>query len=155
MPKEGRLAPDFELPSDDGSIVKLSDFRGSKVVLFFYPRADTPGCTAQACEVRDNHERFETAGAVVLGISPDPVRAVRAFHDKYDLPYRLLADADHAVAERYGVWGEKSFLGKTYMGVSRTTFLIDEKGRIARVLENVSPEGHAGLVLDELSTESS
>jgi thioredoxin-dependent peroxiredoxin len=153
MPTAGEQAPDFEVQADDGSTVRLSDYRGSKVVLYFYPRADTPGCTVQACEIRDNQERLDEAGAVVLGISPDPVESVRAFRAKHGLPFRLLADADHAIAEMYGVWGEKSMFGKKYMGASRTTFLIDEKGRIARVLENVKPEGHVGLVLDELSTD--
>jgi thioredoxin-dependent peroxiredoxin len=153
MPTAGEQAPDFEVQADDGSTVRLSDYRGSKVVLYFYPRADTPGCTVQACEIRDNQERLDEAGAVVLGISPDPVESVRAFRAKYGLPFRLLADADHAIAEMYGVWGEKSMFGKKYMGASRTTFLIDENGRIARILENVKPESHVGLVLGELSTD--
>jgi thioredoxin-dependent peroxiredoxin len=147
MITEGDIAPDFEIPGDDGEPVRLSSFRGSKVVLYFYPRADTPGCTTQACELRDSQERFDDAGTVVLGISPDPVARVRAFREKFGLPFRLLADADHAVAELYGVWGEKSMYGKKYMGVDRTTFVIDEEGRIAKVLRKVKPSGHADLVL--------
>ena len=121
----GATAPDFELPNQDGEPVKLSDLRGKSVVLYFYPRADTPGCTTQACGVRDRRADYEAAGAVVLGVSPDTVAKVRKFVDKYDLGFTLLADADHAVAERYGVWVEKSRYGRTYFGNSRTTFIID------------------------------
>ena len=149
-PAEGSLAPDFELTADDGSAVRLSELRGRKVILFFYPRADTPGCTVEACEFRDHDEQFEGRGAVVLGISPDPVKAVRAFREKFALPYRLLADADHEVAERYGVWKEKSRYGKVYWGVERTTFVIDEEGRVERVFARVKPEGHATQVLEGL-----
>ena len=148
--QENALAPDFELPADDGSTVRLSDLRGSKVILYFYPRADTPGCTTEACEFRDLTPQIQEKGALVLGISPDPVEPVRKFRAKFDLPFRLLADADHAIAEAYGVWGEKSMFGKKYMGVERTTFLIDEEGHIARIFRKVSPEGHAGEVLQEL-----
>jgi thioredoxin-dependent peroxiredoxin len=147
---EGFSAPDFELPADDGSTVRLSDLLGRKVVLFFYPRADTPGCTIEACEFRDRVENFEANGAVVLGISPDPVQAVRKFREKHGLTFRLLADEDHQVAERYGVWGEKSMYGKKYWGVDRTTFVIDEEGKIARVFEKVKPQGHAEAVLAQL-----
>ena len=147
---ENDLAPDFQLKADDGSEVRLSDLRGSKVILYFYPRADTPGCTTQACEFRDMTPQIQEQGAVVLGVSPDPVDAVRKFRDKFDLPFRLLADADHAIAEAYGVWAEKSMFGKKYMGVERTTFLIDEQGRIARVYRKVNPQGHAGQVLQDL-----
>lgn len=148
--QENDLAPDFELPADDGSRVRLSGLRGRRVILYFYPRADTPGCTTEACEFRDLTPQFEERGAVVLGVSPDPVDAVRKFREKFDLPFRLLADEDHAVAEAYGVWAEKSMFGKKYMGVERTTFLIDEEGRIARVFGRVKPKGHAERVLGEL-----
>jgi thioredoxin-dependent peroxiredoxin len=147
---ENDPAPEFELTADDGSTVRLADLRGQKVVLFFYPRADTPGCTIEACEFRDRVENFEASGAVVLGISPDPVKAVRKFREKHGLTFRLLADEDHQVAERYGVWGEKSMYGKKYWGVDRTTFVIDEEGRIARVFEKVKPQGHAEEVLAQL-----
>jgi thioredoxin-dependent peroxiredoxin len=143
-------APDFALSADDGSTIRLSDLRGSKVVLFFYPKADTPGCTTEACEFRDRHEDFQAEGAVVLGISPDPQTAVRKFREKHGLTFRLLADADHEVAERYGVWKEKSMYGKMYWGAERTTFVIDEDGRIAKVFEKVKPKGHAEEVLAQL-----
>lgn len=148
--QENDLAPDFELAADDGSRVRLSDLRGRRVILYFYPRADTPGCTTEACEFRDLTPRIQDKGAVVLGISPDPVDAVRKFRDKFDLPFRLLADEDHAIAEAYGVWGEKTMFGKKYMGVLRSTFLIDESGQIARVYRKVVPEGHAEEVLGAL-----
>jgi peroxiredoxin Q/BCP len=147
-PEQGDLAPDFTLPADDGSEVRLSGLRGRRVVLFFYPRADTPGCTTEACEFRDLHPRFEERDAVVLGISPDPVEEVRKFRDKFGFPYRLLADADHRVAEEYGVWKEKSMYGKLYWGVERSTFVIDEQGRIASAHRKVKPEGHAEAVLE-------
>jgi peroxiredoxin Q/BCP len=143
-------APDFELPADDGSRIRLSELRGRRIILYFYPRADTPGCTIEACEFRDLAPRIDHRGAVVLGISPDPVEDVRKFREKFDLPFRLLADADHQVAEAYGVWTEKNLFGKRTMGVARTTFVVDEGGRIARIYENVRAEGHAGKVLEEL-----
>lgn len=143
-------APDFELPADDGSRIRLSGLRGSKIILYFYPRADTPGCTIQACEFRDLAPRIDERGAVVLGISPDPVEDVRKFREKFDLPFRLLADADHDVAETYGVWTEKNLFGNRTMGVARTTFVIDEGGTIARIYEKVRAEGHAEKVLEEL-----
>ena len=151
IPAEGELAPDFELPADDGSIVRLSGLSGKKVVLFFYPRADTPGCTKEACEFRDNSKRFETGGAVILGISPDSVEDVAAFRKKYRLPYRLLADADHHVAEDYGVWKEKSMYGNKFWGVERSTFVIGEDGRLERIYRKVKPEGHALSVLTDLA----
>src|SRR5215218_5533095 len=117
----GTPAPDFTLPDQDGNEVTLGDLRGQPVVLYFYPKADTPGCTTQACGIRDRHAEYEAAGVTVLGVSPDPVEAIRKFHDKQSLNFTLLADADHAVAERYGVWGEKSMYGKTYMGATRAT----------------------------------
>jgi peroxiredoxin Q/BCP len=147
---EGDVGPDFELPDQDGNPVSLSGLRGRKVVLYFYPRADTPGCTTQACGVRDHLPDYERADAVVLGVSPDPVAAVKRFHDKQGLGFTLLADEDHAVCERYGVWVEKSRYGKTYWGVERTTFLLDEDGRVTRVLRSVKPDEHDRLVLDAL-----
>lgn len=149
--KEGDTAPDFELPDQDGSRVRLSDLRGRRVVLYFYPRADTPGCTTQACGVRDHLPDYERADAVVLGVSPDPVGKVKRFHDKQGLNFTLLADEDHEVAERYGVWVEKARYGKTFWGVERTTFLLDEEGRVMRVLHRVKPAEHDRLVLDALS----
>lgn len=148
--QENDLAPDFQLTADDGSAVRLSDLRGSRVILFFYPRADTPGCTTEACEFRDLSPQIEEQGAVVLGISPDAVEEVRKFREKFDLTYRLLADSDHAVAEAYGVWKEKSMYGKNFMGVERSTFVIDAEGRIAQIYRKVSPKGHAENVLQGL-----
>ncbi len=150
MLQEGEVAPDFSLTADDGSSVRLSELRGRKVILYFYPRADTSGCTIQACEFRDVLPRIDEEGAVVLGVSPDPVEELAKFRDKYDLNFRLLADEDHQVAEAYGVWKEKSMYGKKYMGVERSTFVIDEEGRIARVYEKVKPQGHAAAVLQAL-----
>jgi peroxiredoxin Q/BCP len=147
---EGDVAPDFKLPDQDGNPVSLSGLRGRKVVLYFYPRADTPGCTTQACGVRDHLPDYERADAVVLGVSPDPVEVVKRFHDKQGLNFTLLADQDHAVAEQYGVWVEKSRYGKTSWGVERTTFLLDEEGRVTRVLRRVKPDEHDRLVLDAL-----
>lgn len=143
-------APDFDLDADDGSRVRLSDLRGSKVILYFYPRADTPGCTIEACEFRDLTPRIDERGATVLGVSPDPVEDVRKFREKFDLPFRLLADANHEVSERYGVWKEKTLFGKKMMGTERATFVIDEEGKIARVYRNVRAEGHAAKVLEEI-----
>lgn len=148
--KENDPAPDFDLDADDGSRVRLSELRGSKVILYFYPRADTPGCTIEACEFRDLTPRIDERGAVVLGVSPDPVEDVRKFREKFDLPFRLLADADHEVSERYGVWKEKTLFGKKMMGTERATFVIDEEGKIARVYRNVRAEGHAAKVLEEI-----
>jgi peroxiredoxin Q/BCP len=151
-PQERDPAPGFTLPADDGSPVSLADLRGKRVILFFYPHADTPGCTIEACEFRDLSPQIQEKGAVVLGVSPDTVSDVRKFREKFHLPYRLLADADHAVAEAYGVWQEKTNFGKTYWGVQRTTFLVDEEGTIARVYRQVSPEGHAAEVLGGIGT---
>lgn len=150
MPNEGDTAPDFTLKADDGSDVSLSDFRGSKVVLYFYPKDDTPGCTKEACEFRDAHAQYRDIDAVVLGVSPDPVENHVKFRDKYDLPFPLLADPEHEVAEAYGVWRRKSMFGKKFWGIERTTFLIDEDGRIEKVYANVKPKGHAGKVLADL-----
>lgn len=150
MAQEGDLAPDFTLPSDDGSMVTLSDLRGSRVILYFYPKDDTSGCTAQACEFRDNLPRIEEKGARVLGVSPDPVRSHQKFKTKYDLNFPLLADEEHQVAEAYGVWKEKSMYGRTYWGIERSTFLIDEEGRVARAWRKVKAKGNADLVAAEL-----
>jgi peroxiredoxin Q/BCP len=143
-------APDFELADQDGKTVRLSDLRGRPVVLYFYPRADTPGCTTQACGVRDRRDDYAAAGAVVLGVSPDPVAKVKRFHDKYDLDFTLLADPDHAVADRYGAWVEKSMYGRTYWGNARATFIIDADGVVAAVLPKVSPKTHDDKVLAAL-----
>jgi thioredoxin-dependent peroxiredoxin len=149
--EEGHEAPDFELTSDAGEQVRLSQFRGKPVVLYFYPRDDTPGCTAQACGIRDSYEDFEQRGAVVLGVSPDEESSHVKFKQKYGLPFTLLADPDHDVAEKYGVWGERKYMGRTYMGVERSTFLIDEDGRIAKVMRRVKPDTHASQVLEALA----
>jgi peroxiredoxin Q/BCP len=150
MIEQGDEAPDFELPDQDGRPVKLSDFRGQPVVVYFYPKADTPGCTTQACGVRDHHADYLGANAVVLGVSPDSVAKVKRFHDKQALNFALLADEDHAVAERYDVWVEKSMYGKTYFGNERTTFVIDPDGKVAQVLRKVKPAEHDELVLEAL-----
>jgi peroxiredoxin Q/BCP len=147
---EGDQAPDFTLPDQGGNPVTLSDLRGQTVVLYFYPRADTPGCTTQACGIRDRASDYDEIDARVIGISPDPVTAVGKFADKYDLGFTLLADEDHAVADAYGTWGEKSMYGKTYMGVQRATFIIDGDGRIAKVFPKVSPKTHDDVVLEAL-----
>jgi thioredoxin-dependent peroxiredoxin len=151
MVAEGESAPDFTLPNQAGEEVSLADFRGRSVVLYFYPRADTPGCTTQACGVRDHRADYEGAGAVVLGVSPDPVDKVRRFHDKQGLNFDLLADEDHSVAELYGVWVEKSMYGKTYWGNERTTFVIDPEGTVGRVLRKVKPGEHDELALGALA----
>jgi peroxiredoxin Q/BCP len=148
---EGDKAPSFTLPDQNGGKVRLSDFKGETVVLYFYPRADTPGCTTQACGVRDRKADYAKAGARVIGISPDEVKAVDKFAGKYDLDFTLLADADHAVAEKYGTWVEKSMYGKKYMGVQRATFIIGPNGKIAKVFPKVSPKQHDDLVLKALA----
>jgi peroxiredoxin Q/BCP len=146
----GHYAPDFTLPDQDGGPVTLSELRGQTVVLYFYPKADTPGCTTQACGVRDHLPDYAAAGAVVLGVSPDPVKAVKKFHDKQGLNFTLLADEDHAVCEAYGVWGEKSMYGKTFMGAQRATFVIDSEGVVRHVIPKVSPKTHDAEVLAAL-----
>ena len=151
MPEPGEFAPDFELPHQDGRPVRLSDFRGQPVVVYFYPKADTPGCTVQACGVRDHRADYATAGAVVLGISPDPPAKLKRFHDKHALGFPLLADEDHAVAEAYGVWVEKNRYGRTYMGNERTTFVIGPDGKIRDVFRSVKPAEHDDLVLGALT----
>jgi thioredoxin-dependent peroxiredoxin len=147
---EGSEAPDFTLPDQDGNPVTLSDLRGRPVVLYFYPRADTPGCTIQACGVRDHAGDYEAAGVTVIGVSPDPQSAVARFAEKHSLRFPLLADEDHVVAEAYGVWGEKEMYGKTYWGASRSTFIVNADGRIAKVLPKVSPKTHDDEVLAAL-----
>jgi peroxiredoxin Q/BCP len=148
--EEGKPAPDFELTSDSGDIVKLSELRGKPVVLYFYPKDDTPGCTTQACGIRDAYGEFERAGAVVLGVSPDDESSHVKFRSKYELPFTLLADTDHSVAEQYGVWGEKKYMGKAYMGVNRSTFVIDADGNVKKVMHDVKPATHADDVLSAL-----
>ena len=150
MVEEGKPAPDFELTSDDGEKVKLSDFRGQPVVLYFYPKDDTPGCTAQACGIRDAYGDFASRGAVVLGVSPDAESSHAKFKQKYSLPFTLLADREHEVAERYGVWVEKNSYGQKKMGVERSTFLIDGEGNVAKVMRRVKPDTHAAEVLSAL-----
>ena len=142
MLETGAAAPDFTLQNQDDESVSLSDYRGRWVVLYFYPKADTPGCTVQACGVRDRGDDYAAADAVVLGVSPDPVKSLRKFAEKYGLPFTLLADADHGVAERYGVWAEKSMYGRTYWGNLRTTFIIDGGGVIRHVIPKVTPKTH-------------
>jgi peroxiredoxin Q/BCP len=150
MLEEGAKAPDFTLPDQDGDDVTLSGLRGRTVVLYFYPRADTPGCTTQACGIRDHSADYEAAGAAVIGVSPDSVAAVKRFRDRYDLPFTLLADEDHRVAEAYGVWAEKTSYGRTYWGNLRATFIVDAEGTIARVFPKVSPKTHDEVVLQAL-----
>jgi thioredoxin-dependent peroxiredoxin len=151
MIEQGDRAPDFELPDQDGNPVKLSKLRGQPVVVYFYPKADTPGCTTQACGVRDHRAAYEQVGARVLGISPDSVAKVKRFHDKQRLDFTLLADADHAVAERYGVWVQKSMYGRTYMGNERTTFILGSDGKVVEVLRKVKPAEHDERALGALS----
>ena len=150
MIEEGTTAPDFTLPDQDGEEVTLSELRGRPVVLYFYPKADTPGCTTQACGIRDHRNDYEATGAAVLGVSPDEVKDVKRFHDKQGLNFTLLADADHAVCDLYGVWGEKSMYGRTYMGAQRATFIIDASGTVVRVFPKVSPKTHDEVVLAAL-----
>jgi peroxiredoxin Q/BCP len=147
---EGDKAPDFALPDQHGETVKLKDLRGETVVLYFYPKANTSGCTVQACGVRDRKADYAAAGARVIGISPDEVKDVDKFAGRHDLDFTLLADADHAIAEKYGTWVEKSMYGNKYMGVQRATFIIDPKGKIARVFPKVQPKKHDELVLKAL-----
>ena len=148
----GDIAPDFTLPDQDGQPVALAALRGKPVVLYFYPKADTPGCTTQACGVRDHKADYTQAGAVVLGVSPDPVKRIAKFDQKYDLGFPLLADEDHSVAEAYGVWAQKSMYGRTYMGNERTTFVINPDGTIRDVFRKVKPAEHDELVLGALAS---
>jgi thioredoxin-dependent peroxiredoxin len=157
MIQPGDKAPQFTLPDQDGNDVSLSDFADQTVVVYFYPKADTPGCTTQACGLRDSIAAFNDVGAIVLGVSPDPVKRVKKFHDGQGLNFTLLADADHAVCDRYGVWVEKSMYGKKYWGAQRSTFVIDGDGTVVHVIEKASPKTHADDVLaalDELGVKS-
>jgi thioredoxin-dependent peroxiredoxin len=149
--EEGMDAPDFEMPASGGRTVSLKALRGKPFVLYFYPKADTPGCTKQACGIRDSYDAFGERGAVVLGISPDDESSHVKFKQKYGLPFTLLADPDHKVADQYGVWGERSLYGKKYMGIERSTFVIDAAGNVAKVMRRVKPDTHAEQVLDALA----
>jgi thioredoxin-dependent peroxiredoxin len=151
MIEAGAKAPGFTLPNQDGEDVSLADFAGRTVVLYFYPKADTPGCTTQACGIRDRAADYDAAGATVIGVSPDPVNAIKKFHDGRSLNFTLLADADHAVCDAYGVWGEKTNYGRTYWGAQRSTFIIDGDGTVAHVIPKASPKTHDDEVLAELA----
>ena len=148
MIKEGNAAPDFTATNTDGATVRLKDLRGKKVVLYFYPKDDTPGCTKEACSFRDSFAQFRKQGIEVIGVSTDSEASHKKFTTKYKLPFTLLADTDHSIADAYGVYGEKKFMGRTYMGVKRMTFLIDEKGKVRKVFEKVKPDVHAQEVLE-------
>ncbi len=143
----GDQAPAFEAADQNGQLVKLSDFAGKKVILYFYPKDDTPGCTAQACNLRDNYESLLQAGYVILGVSVDDEKSHQKFIKKYELPFPLLADTDHKIVEAYGVWVEKNMYGKTYMGTARTTFVIDESGKIAQIIRKVDTKDHTSQIL--------
>jgi peroxiredoxin Q/BCP len=145
-------APDFELPDQDGRTVRLSDFKGRWVLVYFYPKDDTPGCTKEACSIQEKLPRFDKSELVVLGISPDSVASHKKFADKFRLSFRLLADEERKVVQRYGVWGSKTFMGKDYMGVTRSSVLVDDKGRVAKIYPKVDPEVHAEEVLKDLET---
>jgi thioredoxin-dependent peroxiredoxin len=150
MLEAGQAAPDFTLPDQNGEELTFSELRGETIVLYFYPRADTPGCTTQACGIRDRNAEYEATGARVIGVSPDTVEDVKKFAGKFDLAFTLLADHDHAVADAYGAWVEKSMYGKKYMGVQRCTFIVDADGKIAKVFPKVSPKAHDDIVLKAL-----
>jgi len=150
--EEGKPAPDFSLQTDTGETVSLASLRGKPVVLYFYPKDDTPGCTTQACGIRDSWGEFERAGAVVLGVSPDDEASHAKFREKFELPFPLLADTDHATADDYGVWVERTNYGKSYMGVERSTFVIDAEGNLAKVMRKVKPDTHADEVLAALGS---
>ena len=151
MVKERSTAPAFKTTDANGNPVSLKDLRGQKVVLYFYPKDDTPGCTKEACSFRDAFSKFKKRDITILGVSPDSEKSHQKFATKYKLPFTLLVDADHSIANAYGVYGEKKFMGRTYMGIHRTTFLIDEKGKIKKVFEKVKPEDHADEVLGAFS----
>ena len=150
MVEEGTAAPDFELESDEGSTVKLSDFRGRPVVLYFYPKDDTPGCTKEACAFRDAYAEFQERGAAIVGVSPDSADSHVRFKDKYSLPFVLLSDPEHEVAQAYDVWREKTMYGRRRMGILRSTFVIDGDGVVTRAMYGVKPDGHADAVLSAL-----
>jgi peroxiredoxin Q/BCP len=153
MPKVGETAPDFSLPSTEDRPISLADYRGKQaVVLYFYPKDDTPGCTAEACAFRDLRSMFQSHGAEILGVSTDSVRSHKKFQDKYGLTFPLLSDTDHAIADQYAVWQQKKFMGREYMGIARTTFVVDPSGTIKAVFPNVKVEGHAQKVLDALGS---
>jgi peroxiredoxin Q/BCP len=151
-PPEGELAPDFTVTTDTGTQLSLHDLRGKKVVLYFYPKDDTPGCTTEACQLRDAFPRFEAMDAVILGVSPDDVASHQRFKTKFQLPFTLLADVDHAIASAYGAWNEKSLYGKLLWGTSRMTFLIDRAGRVAKVYPKVKADGHAAEIAEVVQT---
>ncbi|MBL8909142.1 MAG: thioredoxin-dependent thiol peroxidase [Archangium sp.] len=152
MIEEGKKAPAFSLKNQNGETVKLSDFSGKNVVVYFYPKDDTPGCTTEACDFRDQHKVLEKAGAVVLGISPDDEKKHARFAGKYGLPFTLLADTDHAVAEKYGAWGEKSLYGRKFMGIIRSTWLVGKDGKVAKVWPKVKVAGHVDDVLEAIKS---
>lgn len=145
--KEGSKAPLFTGTNENGNVVKLSDYKGKKVVLYFYPKDNTPGCTSEACDLRDNYKVFQKQGYEILGVSPDSVKSHVKFIEKYELPFSLLADENHAIAEAFGAWGEKSMYGKKYMGILRSTFVINEKGIIEKVIEKVDTKAHTQQIL--------
>jgi peroxiredoxin Q/BCP len=153
MVEKGDTAPGFSLPADDGSVVSLEQFRGKKVVLYFYPKDNTSGCTTQACDLRDTLPRIDERGAVVLGVSPDSLVSHEKFRDKFQLNFPLLSDPDHQVAEAYGVWKEKSMYGRKYWGIERSTFIIDEDGKVVEAWRKVKPKGHADRVADLLEED--
>jgi peroxiredoxin Q/BCP len=148
--KEGDMAPDFSAMATGGLEISLSDLKGKNIILYFYPKDDTPGCTKEACGFRDHFAEIRKRGALLLGVSKDPVKSHEKFTDKFDLPFPLLSDVDHKIAEAYGVWGEKKFMGRTYMGMHRVTFLIGGDGRIKKIWHNVKPDEHASEVLAAL-----
>ena len=148
--EKGNKAPNFELEDSEGTVHKLSDYQGETIVVYFYPKDDTPGCTKEACSFRDSYKDFKDAGVTIIGISPDKVESHKKFKDKYALPFTLLADSDHEVCESYGVWGLKKSFGREYEGVYRTTYIIDPEGQVQRVFENVKPSDHSQEVLSEL-----
>lgn len=150
MIEEGKKAPNFTLKDAEGKTHKLSDYKGKKVVLYFYPKDNTPGCTVEACEFRDSYKEIQKKGAVILGVSTDDEKSHKKFVEKYSLPFTLLADTDKKVVEKYDVWGEKNFMGRKYMGTTRATFVIDEQGKIIKVFPKVTPKGHASQILDLL-----
>jgi thioredoxin-dependent peroxiredoxin len=149
--KEGRKAPSFKLPDQDGNVVSLADFAGRTLVLYFFPKANTSGCTAHACGIRDRLDDYDAAGAVVVGVSRDDPETLRAFADEHDLPFTLLSDPDHKVAEKYGVWGEKSMYGRSYMGIHRGTFVIGPDGKLQKAFPRITPKKHDQLVLEALA----